>query len=467
MAARKGFPHVIYAKIWRWPDLHKNELKQADFCQYGFDHKDKDLVRLVFFQMRAASSCILHAFFPFQVCVNPYHYNRVIGPGLDLSGLNLGNLVAAGAGGPAAQSGGGGSGGAPPGAWGAAFPEHAAAVAAAAAQQQMAAAAAAARGQTVPWNNGRPPPAPQQQQQQQFAAAAYLSAAAANNGNGKPPSQPSNGNSWYSKPSTLSYTAANNAKNNGNAFPSSSSTSSAAAGSSNAADSNGRGGGGQPHPQQQLDLKPKTEGGKIVPPPGGGRTHPSAALGAAPPSSSSSSAASNSAAPPNAVAAGPPAPLALSAGGRGSTHQQHLGPISQQPMPEHWCSIAYFELDSQVGNRLIWRREDLVAKNINFSASLSFLPSHRFSILGNEWLCRKDLDCQGLGARLLPKTFFNPVYLNFKSHLPRKKMLYYASVEVTTYISIFVAFLFDLQTLHVSVHLGTLRVFVAVDEGRN
>ena len=45
VASRKGFPHVIYAKIWRWPDLHKNELKQMDLCNFGFDMKDKDLVR--------------------------------------------------------------------------------------------------------------------------------------------------------------------------------------------------------------------------------------------------------------------------------------------------------------------------------------------------------------------------------------------------------------------------------------
>ena len=72
VASRKGFPHVIYARIWRWPDLHKNELKQMDFCAFGFDHKDKDLV-----------------------CVNPYHYNRVIGPGLDLAGLTLQSMGAA------------------------------------------------------------------------------------------------------------------------------------------------------------------------------------------------------------------------------------------------------------------------------------------------------------------------------------------------------------------------------------
>jgi len=55
---RKGLPHVIYCRLWRWPDLQNHhELKAIDSCQYAFSLKRDD------------------------VCINPYHYVRVETPG--------------------------------------------------------------------------------------------------------------------------------------------------------------------------------------------------------------------------------------------------------------------------------------------------------------------------------------------------------------------------------------------------
>uniref|UniRef100_A0A668VS64 Mothers against decapentaplegic homolog n=1 Tax=Oreochromis aureus TaxID=47969 RepID=A0A668VS64_OREAU len=51
---RKGLPHVIYCRVWRWPDLQSHhELKALECCEFPFGSKQKD------------------------ICVNPYHYRRV------------------------------------------------------------------------------------------------------------------------------------------------------------------------------------------------------------------------------------------------------------------------------------------------------------------------------------------------------------------------------------------------------
>jgi len=54
---RKGLPHLIYCRLWRWPDLQSHhELKATDKCEFSFNLK-KD-----------------------EVCVNPYHYIRIDTP---------------------------------------------------------------------------------------------------------------------------------------------------------------------------------------------------------------------------------------------------------------------------------------------------------------------------------------------------------------------------------------------------
>lgn len=54
---RKGLPHVIYCRVWRWPDLQSHhELKPLEVCEYAFSRNNK------------------------EVCINPYHYRRVETP---------------------------------------------------------------------------------------------------------------------------------------------------------------------------------------------------------------------------------------------------------------------------------------------------------------------------------------------------------------------------------------------------
>ncbi|CAI4232094.1 unnamed protein product [Auanema sp. JU1783] len=53
VAGRKGVPHVVYARIWRWPNVSKNELVKLSICTTTQEHQD----------------CI---------CINPYHYEQVV-----------------------------------------------------------------------------------------------------------------------------------------------------------------------------------------------------------------------------------------------------------------------------------------------------------------------------------------------------------------------------------------------------
>nr|QXY82403.1 SMAD2 HduSMAD2 [Halisarca dujardinii] len=57
VSSKKGLPHVMYCKLWRWPDLQTHhELKGIDSCDFTFSKKGDD------------------------VCINPYHYIRVDNP---------------------------------------------------------------------------------------------------------------------------------------------------------------------------------------------------------------------------------------------------------------------------------------------------------------------------------------------------------------------------------------------------
>ena len=58
VANRKMLPHVIYCRIWRWPDLQNQyELTPTDACVTESSKNNS------------------------EVCINPYHYYRVEAPG--------------------------------------------------------------------------------------------------------------------------------------------------------------------------------------------------------------------------------------------------------------------------------------------------------------------------------------------------------------------------------------------------
>ncbi|XP_017783081.1 PREDICTED: mothers against decapentaplegic homolog 3 [Nicrophorus vespilloides] len=56
---RKGLPHVIYCRLWRWPELQSHhELRPLDHCEFTYSLKKE------------------------EVCINPYHYSRIESPAL-------------------------------------------------------------------------------------------------------------------------------------------------------------------------------------------------------------------------------------------------------------------------------------------------------------------------------------------------------------------------------------------------
>ncbi|VDK72582.1 unnamed protein product [Litomosoides sigmodontis] len=72
VAGRKGVPHVVYARIWRWPNVNKNELQKLPICMIASDNQD-------------------------VICINPYHYERVVSSSIgniDMSTLRLDALTA-------------------------------------------------------------------------------------------------------------------------------------------------------------------------------------------------------------------------------------------------------------------------------------------------------------------------------------------------------------------------------------
>lgn len=59
VSQKKGLPHVIYSRLWRFPDLQSHhELKPVEHCNFAF-HLGRE-----------------------EVCVNPYHYTKVDQPTL-------------------------------------------------------------------------------------------------------------------------------------------------------------------------------------------------------------------------------------------------------------------------------------------------------------------------------------------------------------------------------------------------
>ncbi|GMR58591.1 hypothetical protein PMAYCL1PPCAC_28786, partial [Pristionchus mayeri] len=87
VAGKKGFPHVVYGKIFRFKDVNKNVLKAlTDICDNGFEPKEDEWVQQEQQLQPGPSSQHLqphrgheqpsHRLLPY-VCVNPWHYEEV------------------------------------------------------------------------------------------------------------------------------------------------------------------------------------------------------------------------------------------------------------------------------------------------------------------------------------------------------------------------------------------------------
>lgn len=85
---KKGLPHVIYCRLWRWPELQSHhELRALEHCQYAFNLKKE------------------------EVCVNPYHYTKIEAPALPAILVPRGSGSSSSGSSNSVGGGGGGGGG--------------------------------------------------------------------------------------------------------------------------------------------------------------------------------------------------------------------------------------------------------------------------------------------------------------------------------------------------------------------